>query len=320
MKLPPAFIAAVLALHAEGSLNEEACQVLGDPEKRQPAILQVRDVTRRVSDFLCANEVADLAAVRTATRHDLVRVLNGGHSAQYIQSAEFRAEVNRCGGGEAYGKLPERYRLSVDEQYVFDKTFRKSVEALVSNPHTQIQVVDFKLDLSTARLDLHVLAPFQHTLKKLYLAFGNVDNNTLLALGRFPHLAELVVYQTRLPPRFPTGDGLWPRLRNLQLSDTGLTDITSLGALTNLKFLALEFFHGLRNIEPIRHLTSLTELYLTDMDRLESIQPVEQFYALEKLGVSRCPQVNNLNVAQMFHLKELEMNGMQIIMRNEPAH
>ena len=57
MKLPPAFIAAVLAAYADGSLNERTCEVLGNPANCQPA-----EVTRQIADFLCANDVGKFAA------------------------------------------------------------------------------------------------------------------------------------------------------------------------------------------------------------------------------------------------------------------
>ena len=254
--------------------------------------------------------------------------MNGDHSTQYIQDAEFRAQVNLRGGGEADGKLPERYRLSLSahdlQEYVFNDAFRISVHNLVNNPITQIeqQVVELHLDLSTAHgvLTPQLLAPFQHTVKKLFLDYGSVDIHTLDALATLPHLEKLVLYQTRLPVvGFPTGAGRWPKLQRLVLFHTGLTDITSLSQLTNLTHLRLEGFPDVTSIEPLIRLTALQELKLIGFDRLVSIHTQEQLPSLERLVIARCPLLNDLNVTQMPKLKVLVTDG-KFIMRNEPEH
>ena len=182
-----------------------------------------------------------------------------------------------------------RLNLGADfRKYILDASFRRTVNAFVNNPATQIWSDVKELDLSNSNLTkIPVLAGLTN-LEKLNLRKNHalVDIDGLAGLSK---LKELDVSYTGLT-KIPVLTGL-TSLEKLDLSsNTNLIDITGLNELTTLKNLNLSF-NNLTKIPVLTGLTKLGKLDLSFNQNLDDITGLDKLTALAGLDI-RFTKVN----------------------------
>ena len=95
-----------------------------------------------------------------------------------------------------------------------------------------------------------------------------------------------------LPFQGKLGQSVWPDLQDTPLAlmlreDTypgnRATDISAIGALTNLTSLSLVNWQALRNLQPLTHLTRLTRLELSRCSQVRNLTPLKDLTSLTAL-------------------------------------
>ena len=129
-------------------------------------------------------------------------------------------------------------------------------------------------------------------LKELIL-YKAVGLKNLEALDSFPNLSKLSIRWSSPPDLSPLSRSI--KLRWLDLSRLGMTDLAFLAPLAQLEHLNLYWCEDLSNIEQLTALSNLDELVLSRCKKLKSVTVLAGLKELKALYLSGCTEIGDLN-------------------------
>ena len=127
------------------------------------------------------------------------------------------------------------------------------------------------------------------------------------ALAGCAQLQKLTIRGCDITPELMAVLPSLQQLQTLELTDCGISNISTLSALHDLRNLDLSN-NAIRDISPLRNLTALTHLRLSN-NALISIEDLEQLTALQVLDISYNSIVSTLPLAKMTSLLELDLSS-----------
>ena len=93
----------------------------------------------------------------------------------------------------------------------------------------------------------------------------------------------------------------YPRLRQVRLDATNLTDLSPLARLTDLVELRMGLCLGITDLSPLQGLGRLSRLSMTSCRGLKDLTPLTRLKSLTVLTLYRCPQVADLTPLGKLH-------------------